>query len=175
MHRPRQRERAAGRDEVRLYHIPRYANAFEVAARVPVTVEPGVPGAVSIRDLGREAAEMGPIRFEAAYHDRSVTIQAQFLRVRPESEWDINWVGGIPRRTPRQFAVIALGTRGLSPDAAPYAAEAVCVIPADRDSDLDRISALQPGAAILVKARPSTWASAQAHDPIVLRQCQLAG
>lgn len=165
-----------GQDEVRLYHIPRFASAFEVAARAPVSVGPGAPGAVSIRDLGREAAALGPIRFEATYRDRSILVQSQFLRVRPDTEWDVNWIGGVPRATAsRQLAVIALGTRGLPRESGNVANEAVCVVRLDTGTALDRIAALQPGDAILIRARPSTWSSAQARDPIVLRECQIAG
>lgn len=64
----------AGADELRLYYIPNSATGYQLAARVPVTIEAGVPGAVLVRDLGREAAELGPIRFEANHRDRPMLI-----------------------------------------------------------------------------------------------------
>lgn len=161
----------AGDDEVRLYHVPRFATAFEVAARAPVTVTPGIAGAVLVRDLGREAARLGPVKFEAKYRDGPVLVQAQFLRVRPQTEWNADWLRGL---SVRDLAVVSLGTRAVANEGG-SAGEAVCIVATDAAPALRRVAALNPGDAVLVEGRPSTWNAATTLDPILLKDCRIQG
>ena len=162
-----------GQNEVRLYYIPRFTSAYAVAARAPVMVGPGVPGAVLARDLVREAQRLGPIRFEANHRDRPLLVQAAFLRVRPRTEWNLRWFGSGPQEVPRQAAVISIGLPGAAPDDAGSRGEAVCVLSAD-GGVLDRIAALKTGDPVLVRGVPTAWDGSGA-DPLVLDRCTLAG
>lgn len=160
-----------GRDEVRLYHVPRFATAYAVAARAPVTVLPGIAGALTARDLGREARALGPVRFEAQYRDSPVVLQAQFLRARPDTEWDVRWFAGVPvDQAARRFAVVSLGTRGVVPDRAGTASEAVCVIDVEDRASLAHVAALSSGDAVAATGNPSVWS---AGDAVLMRNCRL--
>ena len=165
-----------GADEVRLYHIAQYATAFTVAARASVTVEAGAAGAVLARDLAREAARVGPLRFEAAHRDRPVLVEAAFLRVRPSTEWNRLWFGnGLTEEVARQTAIISIGLPGVAPDFYGSLGEVVCLLAADDERSLDRIAALRTGDPVLVRGVPTSWASANPADPILLNGCTLSG
>lgn len=160
-----------GQDEVRLYYIPRFASIYAVAARAPVTVSPGVPGAVLARDLVREAQRLGPVRFEAVHRDRPLLVQAAFLRVRPRTEWNLRWFGGTALEVPRQAVVISIGLPGAAPDAQGSLSEVVCALAAD-SAVLDRVAALQTGDPVLVRGVPTVWDGAA--DAVVIERCALA-
>ena len=162
-----------GQDEVRLYYIPRFASAYAVAARAPVLVGPGVPGAVLARDLVREAQRLGPVRFEASHRDRPLLVQAAFLRVRPRTEWSLRWFGSDALDVPRQAAVISIGLPGAAPDSQGSLGEVVCVLAAS-GAVLDRIAGLQTGDPVLVRGVPTAWDGVTA-GPLVLDRCALAG
>lgn len=165
-----------GADEVRLYHIAQYATAFTVAARAPVTVQPGAAGAVLARDLAREAARIGPLRFEAAHRDRPVLVEAAFLRVRPSTEWNRLWFGnGLTEEVARRTAIISIGLPGVAPDFYGSLGEIVCLLAADDERSLDRIAALRTGDPVLVRGVPTSWTSANPADPILLNGCTLSG
>ena len=162
-----------GRDEVRLYHIPRFASDYQVAARAPVTVGPGVPGAILSGDLVREAQHLGPLSFEARHRDRPLLVQAAFLRARPRTEWSERWFNGAVQEVPgRQLAVISIGQPGVLPDSFGSVGELVCVLLADSKT-LTRLAALQTGDPVVVRAIPTSWDSAGASDPVVLDRCTL--
>jgi hypothetical protein len=165
----------AGADEVRLYHIPPYGSAFVVGARAPVTVDPGVPGAVLARTLVREAIRLGPVRFEAAHRDRPLMVQAAFLHVRPRTEWDMRWFGGLPvQQVPQQVAVISVGLPGATPDETGSIGEIVCVLPASGRAMLDRIASLEVGDPVLVSGIPSLWDDL-GRGALLLDGCGLQG
>ena len=159
-----------GQDEVRLYYIPRFASTYAVAARAPVTVGPGVPGAALARDLVREAQRLGPVRFEAVHRDRPLLVQAAFLRVRPRTEWNLRWFGGMVQQVPRQAVVISIGLPGAAPDAQGSLGEAVCALAADTPV-LDRVAALQTGDPVLVRGVPTVWDDTT--DVLVIERCAL--
>ena len=161
-----------GQDEVRLYHIPRFASTYALAARVPVTVRPGVPGAVLARDLVREAALLGPLRFEALHRDRPLLVQAGFLRVRPRTEWNVRWFGGGLQEVPLRAAVISIGLPGAAPDGTGSRGEVVCVLAADDVATLDRLAALNTGDPVLVRGVPTMWDGGEG-GPLVLKGCGL--
>lgn len=162
----------AGADEVRLYHIPPSGDAFQVAARAPVQVAPGVPGAALVRDLAREARQLGPLRFEANHRDQPLLVQAQFLRVRPQTEFDTRWLPALGLvDIPRQVAILNVGTLGQ----AAGVGEAACVLAVDEGEALSRVAALRPGDPVLLRGVPTSWSSAGPDDPILLRGCLLAG
>ena len=163
-----------GHDEVRLYHLAPYSTAYAVGARAPVMVKPGVPGAALARDLTREAARLGPVRFEANHRDRPILVQAAFLRVRPQTEWNLQWFGLGAYEMPKQVVVVSLGMPGAAPNFYGSPGEVVCVLSAQRQEVLDRIARLQLGDPVLVQGVPSSWSSASAGDPVVLRSCALA-
>jgi len=164
----------AGQDEVRLYHIPRFGKEFAVAARAPVTVDDGVAGAVLVRELGRAAARLGQVKFEARYRGKPVLVQAQFLRVLPDTEWSIRWANGLPvGQSANQVALISLGTRGVAADSSGSSNEALCIVAVNSRAALDRVASLNPGDAILVEGEPTTWSAATAADPVLLRDCHL--
>jgi hypothetical protein len=164
----------AGNDEVRLYHVPRLASTYAIAARAPVIVASGVPGAAFVRDLASEAALLGAIKFDATHRDARMLVQAQFLGARPESEWDEHWYeGGIGRSPGRPVAVIRIGTRGVSPTGAGVAPEMECLIDVEGASLLERVAALNPGDAVLMRGSPSAW-SVEPGQPLTLNGCELA-
>ena len=144
-----------------------------MAARAPVTVLPGVPGALLLSELSIFAKSLGPVKFEAEYRGKTVRVQAQFLEAKPESEWQVQWLSGVPAgATARQVAVVALGTRGV-PHGAAGSGEALCILRVDAGPALDRIAALSPGDAVLVEGSPSTWSSATSSDPMLIKNCKL--
>ena len=164
----------AGADEVRLYYIPPSGDAFRVAARAPVQVAPGVPGAALVRDLAREARQLGPLRFEANHRDQPMLVQAQFLRVRPETDFDTRWLAALGLVTvPRQVAVVNIGMLGQGADSQ-AAGEATCVLAIDDSGTLSRVAALRPGEAVLLRGVPTSWSSAGPEDPILLKDCTFA-
>jgi len=164
----------AGQDEVRLYYIPQFQTRFVLAARAPVTVQPGVPGAALSRDVVREAEQLGPVALEAKYAGRPILIQAQFLGVVPQTRWNINWIGGIPAgQLQNQLAILSLGERGVMADAYGSTGELVCVVSVDAPTALRRVAALAPGAAVLVRGSPSQWSAAQPGDAVVINTCTL--
>lgn len=165
-----------GADEVRLYHIPRFGSAFQVAARAPVTIGPGVPGAILSRDLAREAVRLGPLRFEANHRDRPLVVQAAFLRAKPRTEWNVAWLNGMLQQVPAgQLMVISIGQPNVVKDAYGTTGETVCVLAANDAQALDRLATLETGDPVVVRGVPTSWSSAAADDPVVLRDCSIAG
>ena len=165
----------AGNDEVRLYHVPRFGTSFVVAARAPLTVAAGVEEAVLVRDLGREAAILGPVKFEAKYRNNEVLLQAQFLRVRPETEWDYRWFNGaIVGAAARPVGIISLGTRGVASQSSGIANEVLCFMTIEAEPQLQRVAALNPGDAVLMRGEPTAWSAASVSDPLILRNCAFA-
>lgn len=163
-----------GADEVRLYHVPPSGDSFQVAARAPVQVAPGVPDAALVRDLAREARQLGPLRFEANHRDQPLLVQAQFLRVRPQTAFDARWLPALGLvEVPRQVAILNVGTLGQGVAGA-GAGEAACVLPVDEGETLGRVAALRPGDAVLLRGVPTSWGSAGPDDPILLKDCALA-
>jgi hypothetical protein len=164
-----------GQDEIRLYFIDRFATTYSVAARTPITVEPGVAGATLARDLVREAERLGPVRFEAAHRDRPMLVQAAFLRIRPQTEWNILWFGGAPiQEVGRRIVIISIGLPGAAPDDHGSLGEIVCALPASDTQTLDRVAGLQLGDPILVRGVPTSWSNASAADPVLLNRCTLS-
>ncbi|MCK8783148.1 hypothetical protein M0638_01980 [Roseomonas sp. NAR14] len=162
----------AGRVEVRLYYVPRFAGAFVLAARAPAEREAPVPGAVLAAALLREAATLGPVRFEATHRGRPLLLQREFLRLRPRTEWDARWLamgGWIATR--RQVVALSLGQRVIQrrPD---DSREIVCLLP-DDDAVLARVAALRAGDAVLVRGTPTGW-SQGAAEAVLLPDCALA-
>lgn len=164
-----------GRGEVRLYHVPQFGSSFTVAARAPVTVQPGISGATLSRDLVREAVRLGPVRFEANHRDQPLLVQAQFLRLRPDTEWNLAWVGGLPAGvTSRDVVLLSIGQVGVTADASGSKGEILCLVSAETKASLRRIAALTAGDALLVRGIPTTWNSATARDPVLLKNCGFA-
>lgn len=165
-----------GSDEVRLYHIPRFAASYAVGARAPVTVSPGLPGVPLARDLAQEAARLGPLRFEANHRGRPMLIQAAFLRARAETEWNLAWFGRGAQELPvGKVVVISVGQPNVMPDLDGSLGEAVCVLSADDNAALDRIASLQTGDPVAIRGVPTTWSNARPTDPVVMHDCSLAG
>ena len=163
-----------GADEVRLYHIPPFGSSYQVAARAAVTVRPGVDGAVLPLDLSREAARLGPARFEALHRDRPMLIQAAFLGLTPRTDWNLQWFGSQAGAIPEQVVVVRLGLPNAAPDYFGSIGEAVCLLDvADRDL-LDRLTTLQGGDPVLVRGTPTTWSNSGPADAIVLNRCSVA-
>jgi hypothetical protein len=69
---------AAGANEIRLLFIPTFETQFVVAARAPIQVLPGTPGAILAHQLLDEVNSVGAVAFENKYQ-RTVTIEGQFL------------------------------------------------------------------------------------------------
>ncbi len=163
-----------GRDEVRLYHIPPFADSYVVGGRAPVVVQPGFAGATLGRDLAREAVRLGPLRFEATHRDRPMLVQAAFLRVRPRTDWNVEWFGGRPvDEVPRQVAVLSIGQPGVVPDISGSLGEIVCLLSVGNQGALDRLAGLQLGDPVLVSGVPTSWSNASPSDPVLLDRCVL--
>lgn len=163
-----------GADELRLYYIPNTGTGYQLAARVPVTIEAGVPGAMLVRDLGREAAQLGPIRFEANHRDRPMLIQGAFLNLRPSGEWNMQWFSGLPvEQLSRRALVMTIGQPNAAADIYGSIGEAVCVVAIPDATTLSLVSALNVGDPVLVAATPTSWGNATPSDPVVLQNCVL--
>jgi hypothetical protein len=161
-----------GTDELRLYYIPNTGTAYVLAARAPVTIEAGVPGAMLVRDLGREAAQLGPIHFEANHRDRPMLIQGAFLNLRPRAEWNVQWfTGQAVEQASRQTLIMTIGQPNARADPSGSTGEAVCVLSVSDAATLDRVSALKVGDPVLVAATPTSWGNAGPSDPVVLDRC----
>ncbi len=164
----------AGADEARLYYIPNSGTEYRLAARVPVTIEAGVPGATLVRDLGREAAQLGPIRFEANHRDRPMLVQGAFLNLRPSAEWNVQWFSGLAvEQISRQTLVMTIGQPNAVADIYGSTGEAVCVVAVPDAATLRYVSALTIGDPVLVAATPTSWGNAGPGDPVVLQSCAL--
>ena len=99
-----------GADEVRLYYIPNTGSTYLLAASAPVIIEAGVPGATLVSALGREAAQIGPIRFEANHRGRPMLIQGAFLSMKPSTEWNAQWFAGqAVEQLNRQVLIMSVG------------------------------------------------------------------
>lgn len=163
-----------GRDELRLYYIPNTGTDYQIAARAPVTIEPGFPGATLVRDLAREAAQIGPIRFEANHRDRPMAIQGAFLNLRPRTEWNVQWFQGLPvEQLSRQTLVMTIGQPNVAPDIFGSLGKAVCIVAVPDAATLNRVAGLKVGDPVLVEAIPTSWSNSGADDPIVLENCLL--
>lgn len=163
-----------GADEIRLYYIPNTGTQYQLAARASVTIEPGVPGATLVRDLGREAAQLGPVRFEANHRDRPMLIQGAFLNLRAQTEWNVQWFAGMtPKEVGQQIVVMTIGQPNAAPDLYGSRGEAVCVMAVPNAATLNFVSTLNVGDPVLVAAIPSTWSNGHAGDSIVLQRCTL--
>lgn len=164
-----------GRDEIRLYHVPPFADVPVLAARATVTIGAGVPGAILARTLAREAARLGPVRFEANYRNRPVLVQAAFLNLQTRPEFDPRWLAAFGAYLPAETAVaITIGMPGIAPDETGVVGDVVCTTSADPSPTLDRLAALRVGDPILVRGIPTIWTAATAADPIILKDCALA-
>jgi hypothetical protein len=163
-----------GADEIRLYYIPNTGTEYQLAARAAVTIEPGFPGATLVRDLGHEAAQIGPVRFEANHRARPMLIQGAFLNVRPRTEWNMQWFQGVPaEQLSRQALVMTIGQPNVGPDIYGAAAQAVCVIAVADAATLNHVAALALGDPVLVAAIPTAWSNSGANGDIVLENCLL--
>jgi hypothetical protein len=163
-----------GRDEIRLYHVPRFADVPVLAVRATVAITPGVPGAVLARNLAREAARLGPVRFEANHRNRPLLVQAAFLNLQPRLAFDPRWLAAYGVDLPPATAVaITIGMPGIAPDEMGVLGDVICTTSADAEPILDRVAALHIGDPILVRGVPTTWSAATAADPIILKDCAL--
>ncbi len=163
-----------GADELRLYYIPNSGTGYQLAARAAVTVEPGYPGATLVRELGHEAAQFGPVRFEANHRNRPMLIQGAFLSLRPRTEWNTQWFQGMAvNLSSQQVLVMMIGQPNATRDIYGSLGEAVCVIAVPDAATLDYISALQVGDPVLVAAIPTTWSNNSSGDGVVLERCAL--
>ena len=141
---------------------------------MPITVLPGYQGAVLARDLAREAASLGPLRFEANHRDKPMLVQAAFLRVRPRTDWKVQWFGGRPiAEIPQQAAVLSIGTPNVAPDIHGSLGEVLCLLAVDGQGMLDRLAGMQIGDPVLVSGVPTSWNSAGQSDPVLLDRCVL--
>jgi hypothetical protein len=163
-----------GNDEVRLLYIPQFGNSYVVAARAPVKVLPGSPGAVIAGELTAEAKYLGPVRFEAKYRDRAIKVEGQFLRVQAETsgtDWNAILQGKYSE--PQNIAAISIGALGTEADAG-GPTEILCLLPADNRQILDRVAAMNPGDDVVIAGSPTNWTSAFGGSAVALDHCQFA-
>jgi len=113
-----------------LLYIPQFGASYVVAARAPVTVLPGSPGAVIAGELTAEAKYLGPVRFEAKYRDRTIKVEGQFLRIQAQTT-DTDWNAILQGKysEPQNIAAISIGALGTDADDGPT--EVLCLLPAD--------------------------------------------
>ena len=163
-----------GNDEIRLYHVPPFADAPVLAARAKITIGSGVPGATLARTLAREAARLGPLRFEANHRNRPLLVQAALLNVQPRLAFDARWLGAFGTDLPAATAVgITIGMPGIAPDDGGVLGDIICTTSADPSPVLDRLAAMAVGDPILVRGIPTIWTAATAGDPVILKDCAL--
>jgi hypothetical protein len=164
-----------GDDEVRLYHIAPFADAPALAARASVFIAAGLPGATLARTLAREAARLGPVRFEANHRNRPLTVQGAFLNQQPRLAFDPRWLAVFGADQPAETAVaITIGMPGIAPDDVGMRGDVICATSADPGPTLDRLATLQVGDPVVVRGVPSIWSAASPADPIILKDCALA-
>lgn len=165
----------SGTDEIRLYHVPPFASAPVLAARAAVTIGPGAPGAILARNLAREAAALGPVRFEANHRNRPLLVQAAFLNQQARLAFDPRWLAAFGTTPPAANAVaITVGMPGIAPDESGLVGDVICTISAEPGPTLDRLASLHVGDPVLVRGIPTIWTAATAADPVILKDCALA-
>ena len=162
-----------GADEVRLYYIPNTGSEYRLAARVPVTIEPGFAGATLVRELGRELGEVGPVRFEANHRDHPMLIEGAFLREMPAAEWSTQIFQGVAVDVGRQTLLMMIGQPNATPDIYGSLGEAVCVIAVADPATLNYAAGLRVGTPVLVSAVPTAWVNSEPSNPIVLNNCKI--
>ena len=164
----------SGSDEIRLYHVPPFASAPVLAARAAVTIGPGAPGAILARNLAREAAALGPVRFEANHRNRPLLVQAAFLNQQARLAFDPRWLAAFGTTPPAANAVaITVGMPGIAPDESGLVGDVICTISAEPGPTLDRLASLHVGDPVLVRGIPTIWTAATAADPVILKDCAL--
>ena len=166
----------SGRNEVRLYYIPPFATAFVVAARAPVDVTAGRPGAVPAHRLIAEAAVTNPVQFTAKYRDRSLTVEGQFLRVQPRTVDEVSMAAllkGGSGVVQHAYVIISVGVQGIAtrPN---EPSEILCAMSAERPGGIDRIAALALGDALVVRGVPTTWSAAFGAVAVIMNPCEMA-
>ena len=100
------------------------------------------------------------MKFDAAYRGKTIRVEAQFLRVRPETEWDYRWLSGATALARRPVAVLSLGMRSNSAASLP---EMECLIDAGADAALQKVASLNPGDSVLMQGSPSAWGAGAAQ------------
>jgi hypothetical protein len=165
---------APGKNEVRLYYIPHFGNELVVAAREPIDVVSGSPGATQASQLIREASTLGAGAFASTYRDRGLTIEGQFLRSETRSAEEL--ASFAPLRglidPGKSYAAIFLGwTQRQSNGAGP--AEVLCLVPADDPTLQARMSTLRNGEPLLIRGSPSGWGALLKTSAVIIRSCQI--
>lgn len=161
-----------GAGEVRIYAIPQFSRAFEIAARAPVEVTPGPVGAVVVERLTREARAIGAVAFEAKYRDVPLSLTGQFLRM-TSGTTEMDWVSLLGGRafTPADFVVVYVGHLGTPADGA-GPSEIACVMEAEGRGALDRLAAMAPGDELVLDGAASTWGAARGSEFVVVNPCR---
>lgn len=162
-----------GQDEVRVYYIPSSSDRFEVAARAAVTVQPGTPGAVTAATLTGQAEALGPVRFQAAHADETLTVEGQVLRMETGRQTPglLDFLQGIG--APSTYVALHVGQRGTGPDGA-RPDEVLCLMPSDDAGVLRRLATLEPGSGVLLRGAASNWSSYGSVQAVVLNPCGFA-
>jgi tight adherence protein C len=165
---------APGKNEVRLYYIPHFGNELVVAAREPIDVVSGSPGATQASQLIREASTLGAGAFASTYRDRGLTIEGQFLRSETHSAEEL--ASFAPLRglidPGKSYAAIFLGwTQRQSSGSGP--AEVLCLVPADDPTLQARMSTLRNGEPLLIRGSPSGWGALLKTSAVIIRSCQI--
>ena len=135
-----------GRTSPLLYEDPNTGTAYVLAARAPVTIEAGVPGAMLVRDLGREAALLGPIHFEANHRDRPHAHPGRLPESASARGMECAVVHGSVKssRASRQTLIMTIGQPNARADPSGSSWRgAVCVLSVSDAATLDRVSAPQ--------------------------------
>ncbi len=166
---------APGRNEVRLYYVPQFGSEFVVAARAAVDVAPGYPGAVLVSRLAREAGETNPVRFEALYRDRIITVQGQFLGVQPRMVDELGWASVLgPANFEKPYVAIFVGRLGAERRADGAPTELLCLMPTEDRRVLDRVALLNRGDPVVLRGTPSTWQSVFGASAVIVNPCAFA-
>jgi hypothetical protein len=166
---------AAGKNEVRLYYIPHFRTEFVVAARAPIDVAAGSPGATQASQLIRDASMLEAGAFASTYRDRSLTIEGQFLRSEPHSADELASFAPLRGQIDpgKSYAAIFLGwTQGESGSGS-GPAEVLCLVPSDDPTLQGRMNALRAGEPLLVRGSPAGWGTVLKTSAVVIRSCQV--
>jgi hypothetical protein len=167
---------AAGANEVRLYYIPQFQSNYVVAARAPLQVEPGAPGAIEAGLLLRDAGALGRSGFDGKYSGRALTIEGELLRVEPRSPAEIEAVPALRAAVGGAGAYLAVSL-GWTEPWTPFAdapSEVLCVIPADDAKVGQRFAGAKPGEPVVVQGSPAGWTPTASGTAIVLGSCKAA-
>jgi hypothetical protein len=162
----------AGRDQVRLLYIPSGQSNYVVAARAPVEVAAGTPGARIAYDVTREARALGPVRFEARHRDQPFVLEGQFLRIETRTT-GLDWAKVIrgTYKGPQDYMAMYIGHLGTEKRAGEGPFEVLCLMDAGDRANVQQAASLNPGDRVLLRGQATTWGRVYESEAVIFDRC----